>query len=433
MMLAVAVSLMAQDPKPLSLEEAVNYAMENNIAIKNAQINITDANEQIIERRAFGLPRLNGTVGYNYFLQIPSSLVPAQFFDPSAPDGTFEKLAFGTRNDLQLGLSATSMVFDGSYFVGLRAARAYRRYVDKEMVAQKQDVKNAVTEAYLPALLLQQTRKTLERNITNLEKLLNETKALYKEGFVEQLDVDRLELSLANLNTELYDLDRQSELAYNVLKFQMGYPQEELIVASDEIDVLLIPATAEEMGEDINFQNRAEYQVLGLGRELNTLNIELNKAGYLPSLGAFANYQQSAQGNNLFKDPTWIPTFVVGFNLNIPIFDGFEKRAKVNRAKLDLLVVENQQKELENAITLEVRNARSTYSSAQSRVDAQRKNLLLAEKIYETTQIKYREGVGSSLELVQAEQSLFSSQQNYINSTFDLLLAKTNLNKALGK
>lgn len=432
MMLAVAVSMMAQDPKPMSLEEAISYAMENNIAIKNSQINIADAEEQIIERRAFGLPRLNGTVGYNYFLQIPSSLVPAQFFDPTAPEGTFEKLAFGTRNDLQLGLSASSMVFDGSYFVGLRAARAYRRYVDKEMVAKKQDVRNAVTEAYLPALLLQESRKTIERNISNLQKLLDETKALYREGFVEQLDVDRLELSLANLNTELYTLDRQAELAYNVLKFQMGFPQEETIVASDAIEALLVPATAEEMGEDINFQKRPEYQVLNLGKELNSLNIELNKAGYLPSLGAFANYQQSAQGNNLFKDPVWIPTFVVGFSLNIPIFDGFEKRAKVNRAKLDLVVVENQQKELENAITLEVRNARTGYISAQSRVDAQRKNLLLAEKIYETTQIKYREGVGSSLELVQAEQSLFSSQQNYIQATFDLLLAKTNLNKALG-
>ncbi len=425
--------LQAQEVKALSLEEAITYAMNNNLSIKSSLINIADAEEQIIERRSFGLPRVNGTIGYNYFIQIPSSLVPAQFFDPTAPEGEFAKLAFGTRNDLTLGLSANSMVFDGSYFVGLRAAKAYRQYVDRELTSKKQEVKNAVIEAYLPALLLQQSRSTLENNITTIEKLLNETKALYKEGFVEQLDVDRLELSLANIQSELGNIDRQADLVYNVLKFQMGYPLEDPIVASDQIDQLLVPATSEELVDAVNFQSRPEYQVLSMGKQLSELNIELNKSTYLPSVGAFANYQQSAQGDNLIKDPTWIPTFVVGLNANIPIFGGFEKRAKLNRAKLDLAVLENQQRSLEHAISLEVSNARTAYTSAQSRLDDQKKNLALAERIYDMTQIKYREGVGSSIELVQAEQSLFETQQNHIQATYDLLLAKIGLDKALGK
>ena len=422
-----------QEPQSMSLQEAIDYAMENNFSIKNAQIQIADAQEQIIERRAFGLPRIDGTINYNYFVQLPGSLVPAQFFDPSAPEDEFTTITFGTRNDLQLGLSASSMIFDGSYFVGLRAARAYRNYVEKDLTAKRQEVKNAVTDAYLPVLLLEETRKTLEKNIGTLTKIHDETKALYREGFVEKLDVDRLELSLANLNTELSNIRRQAELVYNGLKFQMGYPLDQPLLASDQIEQLLIPASAEELGNEIDYRSRPEYQVLELGKQLNELNIQLNRSGYLPSLSAFANYQQSAQGDNLFKNPFWIPTFIVGFRLNIPIFDGFEKRAKVNRAKLDLAVVENQQKELERAISLEVTNARTAYRSAQSRVDDQRKNLVLAEKIYETTQIKYREGVGSSLELVQAEQSLFQTQQNYIQSLYELLVAKMNLNKALGK
>lgn len=427
------ISVQAQDAKPISLEEAIAYAVENNLAIKNAQINLVDAEEQIVERRSFGLPRLNGTANYNYFVQLPASLIPANAFDPTAPEGEFTKLTFGTRNDLTLGLSASSMVFDGSYFVGLRAAKAYRKYVDREMISKRQEVRVAVREAYLPALLLQQTRNTLERNITNLEKLLTETKALYKEGFVEQLDVDRLELSMANLNAQLDNIDRQGELVYNVLKFQMGYPMDENIVAADKIEDLFVPATAEELGETIDFQKRPEYQVLNIGRELSELNIELNKSRYLPSLGAFANYQQSLQGNNLFNNSTWIPSFIIGLNLNIPIFDGFEKRAKVNRAKLDLAVIENQQRSLENAISLEVANARTAYANAQAQVEDRKKNLALAEKIYQTTQIKYREGVGSSLEIVQAEQSLFETQQNQIQATYELLVAKINLDKALGK
>lgn len=425
--------LQAQEPLTLSLQEAIDYALEHNVSLRNAQIEIADAEEQIIERRSFGLPKLNGSVGYNYFFQLPKSLIPATFIDPNAPDGEFAELQFGTANDLTLKLEATSMIFDGSYFVGLRAARAFRSYVEKDLNSKRRDVENGVVETYLPALLLQRTKETLAKNLTTLDKLLNETTELYKAGFVEQLDVDRLELSIANLKTEQTNIDRQMDLIYNALKFQMGYPMDQEIVIADEIESLLIPATNDELTAEVDYNTRPEYQVLMMGRRLNELNVELNKASYLPSLGAFASYQQSAQGDNLFKNPFWIPTGVVGLSLNVPIFDGFEKKAKVNRAKLDLEIVDNQRKDLERAIKLEVANARVSYSAAQSRLDDQRKNLNLAEKIFSTTQIKYKEGVGSSLELVQAEQSLFQTQQNYIQSIYDLLLAKTNLNKALGK
>ncbi|MEL6635205.1 MAG: TolC family protein [Bacteroidota bacterium] len=425
--------LTAQDSETLSLEQAINYAMENNFSIRNAQVNIADAEEQIVERRSFGLPRLDGSVNYNYFVQLPASLIPAQAFDPNAPEGEFTEVAFGTRNDLQLGLSLTTLVFDGSYFVGLRAAKAYRQYVDRELIAKRQEVTNAVRDAYLPALIIQQTRNTLVRNLGTIDKLLTETKALYREGFVEQLDVDRLELSKANLETSINNLDREAQLVYNVLKFQMGYPLDREVVASDEIEQLLVPATAEELTAEVDYGSRPEYQVLGVGEQLSQLNIDLNRAGYLPSLAAFANYRSSVQGDNLFDDPFFIPSFIVGFQLQVPIFDGFEKRAKVNRAKLELTKLQNQRSDLERAIELEVANARTSYSSAQSRVDDERRNLNLAEKIYNTTQIKYREGVGSSLELVQAEQSLFSTQQSHIQAIYELLLAKIALDKALGK
>ncbi len=424
--------LTAQEPEALSLDQAINYAMENNFSIRNAQINIADAEEQIIERRSFGLPRLNGTVNYNYFVQLPASLIPAQAFDPTAPEDEFSKVTFGTRNDLQLGLGLSALVFDGSYFVGLRAAKAYRQYVDRELVAKRQEITNSVRDAYLPTLLLQETRNTIERNLGTIDKLLTETKAMYREGFVEQLDVDRLELSKANLETELRNIDRQAQLAYNVLKFQMGYPLDQEMVTSDEIEALLVPATSEELTATLDYTSRPEYQVLSMGKQLSELNVELNKAGYLPSLAAFANYQTSVQGDNLFNDPFWIPSFIVGFQLQVPIFDGFEKRAKVNRAKLELTKTQNQQSDLERAIALEVSNARIGYNNAQSRVDDQRKNLILAEKIYNTAQVKYREGVGSSLELVQAEQSLFTTQQNHIQAVYDLLVAKNTLDQALG-
>lgn len=423
----------AQEATKMTLEDAIKYALENNIDMRLAQISIADADQQIIERRAIGIPQLSAGVNYQYFIQIPASVVDLSTFDPNVPEGTFEKIEFGLKNNLTASIDMQTLLFDASYLTGLKAAKAYRSYVQKDRERVIYEVRNRVIESYLPALILEESKKTLVKNIGNLESLLNETRALYKEGFVEQLDVDRLDLSLANLQVELENLDRQKELVYNVLKFQMGYPVNDPIEAVDDIDALFIPASEEDLTADINYARRPEIQVLEMGIKLNELNVELNRSGYLPSLAAFGSYQQSAQGNNLFDNPVWVPSAIVGLQLNVPIFDGFDKRAKINRAKLDLEEAINQQNQIKQAISLEITNARTSYINALQRLDSQGKNLKLAEKIYNTTKIKYKEGVGSSLEITQAEQSLYETQQNYIQARYDLLVAKRALDKALGE
>jgi outer membrane protein len=432
-LLLVCVFLQAQEPKQFTLEEAIKYALENSVDMRLAQINIADAEEQIVESRSFGIPQVSAGVDYQYFLQVPASVVDISNFDPSVPEGTYEKLEFGLKNNLTASINARALLFDASYLTGLRAAKSYRNYAQQDRERVAYDVKNKIIEAYLPALILEEAKNTLLKNINNLNNLLTETQALYKEGFVEQLDVDRLVLSLANLENRVENVDQQIELTYNVLKFQMAYPIQDPIIAVDDIEKLFVFASEEELNSDINYNRRPEVRVLDLGIQLNELNIKFNQSGYLPSLSAIGSYQQSAQGNNLFNNPVWVPSSVVGLQLNVPIFDGFEKRAKVNRAKLDLEEAQNQKSQLIEAITLEVSNARTSYISALQRLENQRKNMDLAEKIYNTTQIKYKEGIGSSLEITQAEQSLYETQQNYIQARYDLLVAKRALDKALGE
>jgi outer membrane protein len=213
----------------------------------------------------------------------------------------------------------------------------------------------------------------------------------------------------------------------------MGYPMDQQIVAIDNVEGLFELATEEELTAPVNYEQKPEYQVLKLGKNLNELNVTLQKSGYYPSLSGFASFQGIAQGDDIINDPVWSKNSYLGLALKVPIFDGLEKKAKVNRARLDLATAVNQQIELERAITLEVQNARTNYTSAIERWKNQKKNVELAERIYNTTQIKYREGVGSSIEITQAEQSLFNSQSNYIRSRYDLLVAKMALDKALGK
>jgi outer membrane protein len=414
----------------MSLDDAIKYARQNSLTIKNAKINQTDADQLINERKAIGLPQVNGTVQYQYYFQLPKILLPEAFSPPGTPR---ETVSFALRNNLNFGLSANSKLFDGSYLSAVKAAREYRNYVDLELVAKEKEVADAVREAYLPPLLLSETIKTLNKNITNLEKLEKETAAMYKEGFVEQLDVDRLTLSLANLNTQKESLIKEREAAVNFLKFAINYPVDQELVLTDDINSLLKEATEEDLSGAVDYNSWPQYKVAEMGVQLNALNIEINKKGYLPSASAFASYTYGYQGDKFDDEGFWLPTGIVGLQINVPIFDGFDKRSKIQRASLAMEIARNQKKNLERLISLEVTNARTNYNNSVDKVRSQQKNMDLAQRIYDTTQVKYREGVGSSLEITQAEQSLFETQQIYNMALYELLVAKAKLDKALGK
>ncbi|HFC00017.1 MAG TPA: TolC family protein [Phaeodactylibacter sp.] len=431
LLFGILSSVGAQNPKSFTLDEAINYALGNSLEVKNAQIGVADANEQIYENRARGLPVVSAGVDYNYYFKLPVSLVPAEFF--GGMPGEFAELEFGTKNNLTAKIQAQSLIFDWSYLTALKASRAYKNLSQEQSTLTEAQVRNQVRSAYLPPLLLDESQKTLQKNITTLEKLFFETSEMYKAGFVEQLDVDRLELSLANLKTEMDNLERQKNLAYNYLKMAMNYPMEETITVADDIDKLLSDASADDLEGKINYSNRAEYRVVQKSKLLNQINIDYVKSTYYPNLVGFAQYQQVGQGNNLFKNPNWSDVGLVGLQLNVPIYSGGGKKAKLHRAQLSLEKTNNQIRSLERLIWMEIGNARIAYRNAQQRVADQQKNLALAQRIYDTTKIKYKEGVGSSLEITTAEQSLFQSQQNVIQARYELLQAKMMLSQALGK
>lgn len=436
MMVLFGAAGLAQEPAQLSLEQAVEYAYDQSTEVKNARIRVLDAEEQIIERRSTGLPQLSGDVSFQRYLQVPKQPLPeafVQFLEQLNPNGEVDREAsFFLKNNFTAALNMDAMIFDGTYFQGLRAARTFREYTERELRAVKRDVRNTVLDAYLPVLAAQENIAILGKNIRNMENLLYETTELYKEGFAEQLDVDRQQLSLNNLKVELENQERQKEVAMTRLKYSIGFPIDQPLELNEDLEQMVIEMEESDLTEQVNPSARPEFLLAEKGVELNEINVKVNKAAYLPSLSGFAGYQQNYQGNT-FKDGFWAPTANVGLRLSIPIFDGFYKKSQVERARLDLEEAQNQKRDLERAIRLEVKNARTNYLNARRELASQRSNLELAERIYETTQIKYREGVGSSVELTQAEQSLFQSQSNYINALYNVLAAKMDLEMALGE
>lgn len=431
LMLGVLWSAPGHAQDAFTLEAAIEYAYNNSLTVRNSLINVEDAEAQILERRASGLPQINGSLNFNHYLKVPKQALPEAFLI-GAPPGTPREVSFFLQNNFTAGANAQQMIFDGSFFVALRAARQYRSYVQAELVAAKQDVKNQVTSAYLAPLILAENAEFLRKNITNISNLLRETSALYEAGFVEQLDVDRLQLSLSNLETELENLNRQEQVAKNFLKLAMGYPVQDDLVITDQLDELLETATATELTTDVPIRDRPEYQVILLGEQLNQSNVENIEATRLPSAYANAGYQWQYQGDD-FSSGFWAEQANVGLQVNVPIFDGYRRRSQVQRARLQGQILSNQRRDLERLITAEVTNAREQYRNAARRIDFQERNLELANKIYDTAQIKYRDGVGSSIEVQQAEQTLYQTQQNFTQAAYDLVVAKSDLDRALGR
>ncbi len=424
------------DVRSFSLVEAASYAVNNNIDVKNALVDIADADARVVEAKSFGIPQANFKMDYSRFIKLPVTVLPEEFgLDPATgmPNPNFDnEVAFGVKNSFNAKLEVSSLLFDGSYLVGLQAAKLYTNQSKLQLEQVKDEVMSSVRDAYLPALVVEENKKILNKNLESIEQLLFETKELYKAGFAEQLDIDRLELTKANLMAEVENLDDQYQLATNYLKFQMGYPVHQEIRLSDDLNALLKIPSDNDLNGPVNYGERSDYTVVQSAVTLNELNVKRFKAGYLPQLLAFGSYGVLRQGNRI-SEGAWSDNAVVGLQLNVPIFDGFDKKAKVQRASLQLEMVKNRKTQLEQAIELQVKTARTQYLNAMNRLEDRSKNLTLAEKIYNTTRIKYKEGVGSSLEISQAEQSLYQSQSNYINAKYDVLVAKINLDKALGK
>lgn len=430
---SASAPVVAQDtasPPEFSLADAVSYALANSTVVRNARVDILDAEQVVKERLSTGLPQINASIDYTRYLKVPQLPLPEAFAmgDPNAP----ESIAFQLKNSLMGGISARTMLFDGSFFVGLRAARASKDYYNLELENRQREVRTQVTQAYFPVLLLRTNVEILNRNIGNLEKLLNETSAQYEAGFVEQLDVDRLVLSLNNLKSQRDQVTQQAENALRALKYALNYPLTEPLSVADDLDQLETEVELAAMTGDIPYAQRPELRLLDKVIYLEGLNLELQKAAYLPTVYANLGGQYQYQGDN-FSDGFWAPTVFVGATASIPIYDFGGRSARVERARLSQEKVVNQREDLARGISLEVTNARATLAAAQERLSVTKDNVALAERIYETTQIKYREGVGASIEVVQAEQALYEAQANYLNALYEALVAKEDLYLALGR
>ena len=425
----------------LSLQECIEYALKSSIIIKNADIDAQVANAKVKEIMAVGFPQVNAEANLIHNIQIQKVILEnspsSPFNTPGAPSGSVLAFPFQLQNLGTVTLSGSQLIFSGSYIVGLKAARVLRELSVKTSKQTKINVIESVMKAYYSVLVNESQYKLLHINVERLDSIYKETKALYLNGFVEKIDADRLEVQLNNLKNEEEKVKRLVELTYSLLKFQMGMPIENEIKLSDSLSsIVLKDYQTEEPEGKFNYEQRIDYSILKTQRELAKQDMRNNQVSFLPQLAAFGTYgynPAASQFENLFNfSERWYAYSLVGLQLKLPILDGSQRAFKLKQAKLTYKKADQSFALLENSINLEIQKARIMMKNSIASLKFQEKNMALATEVARITHIKYEQGIGSNIEVVNAEASLKEAQTNYYNALYDALVAKVDLEKALG-
>lgn len=424
----------AQNPAKheFTIQQCVDYANKNNVQVKNALLNIQVQNQTNRDITAAALPSVTGNVSGNDYLQLPVSLLPGEFFGGAA--GTFIPVRFGVKYNASATVQVQQLLFDGQVFIGLQARRTSMEFQTKNKEVTEEMIKTNIHKIYYQLVVSKTQIDLLDANINRLSKLENDTRELYKNGFAEKLDLDKIAVQVANLQTEKLKALNSIDLGYMGLKTLLGMPVNDTLILTDRL-------SEDQISKDFtldtayNYADRKDFQYLNLGKKLNEFNIKRYQLSYLPTVSLSGSYTKNAQRNkfDFFGKGDWFTTSFIGLNVSIPIFDGFGKDARIKKARFELQQTENQLDNLKLSIDNEVAQSRVNFRTAIATMNFQKKNMQLAESVYNQTKKKYEVGTGSNTEITAAQTDLVTAQTNYISALYSAIIARVDYLKAIGK
>lgn len=428
-----------QGGQSFSLQESIKYALQNRASLKVSRNQQRIAKAQVGEIRAMGLPQVNSSleIGDNFIQQ--QSFLPAEFFqdpnNPNAPEpGTFVPVTFTPAYTGNATVTGSQLLFDGTYLIGLKAAKTYTELSRKQAEQSEIEVAEQVAKAYYGVLVNRERFELLNQNLVRLDTILYQTGVMYENGVAEKLDVDRLRVQLNNLKVEQQKTARLMAVSENLLKFQMGLDQRQPIQLTDELAEVEVDIS-QLNPQNFNYSDRIEYSILETQRDLAELDLRNRKSGYLPKLSLNARYGYVTASNSfssVTKTSNWLEYGYVGGQLQLPIFDGLRKHYQIQQAKVALDNTKLGFEALGQSIDLELAQASTELTNALEVLEARRENMALAQDIARVAKIKFQEGVGTNLEVVTAETDLREAQTNYYAAMYDALIAKVNLSRATG-
>src|SRR6185437_367632 len=416
----------------LTLKQTIDYALQNQYQVVNGKINESIAGQKIRESTSSYLPQLNGNAELDDYFAKPVSIIPGSFFTAfSGHPSPDVAVSFLLQYQATAGLSASQAIFNASYLTALKAAKTYAGLSKDQTKQIEIEEVAAVTKLYYKTVIDQKNLNALDSTISISQKNLDDAKAMYAQGFKEKLDVDRLTVALSAQQVQRQSKRGDLDVDYFTIKYTMGMPVNASLTLTDNLpDSFPAPVT-----ETSDYTKRIEYAVNQIRLDLDIFTVKANKAGYIPTLSAFGSISANAYRSefNIFDTKQqWYPTGVIGLKLNVPIFDGFQKAAKIKEANFTAMQDQNKINDLKNSIALDVKKSSVSYESSYKNLVREKESLKLAQDVAHVSKTKYEEGVGSNLEVTTDENGLLQEQMNYYTALLGVASAWVDLQKAKG-
>jgi len=422
----------AQIVHQFSSAQALEYAKVHSLQVKNALLDVLIQKQTNRDVTSIALPQINANSVLTSYIDIPTTLIPGEFL--GQPAGTFFPMKFGTKWTTTTGITASQLIFDGQVFIALKARNGTMTLQQRIAELTEENIRTNVYKIYYQLVAGHTQLKLLDDNIERLQKLRHDVSVMYDNGFTEKLDIDKIDVQLVNLNTERLKADNQIENGYSGLKVLMGMPMSDSLVLTDTLTDDQIREGVLEASE-FKYEDRKDYQIAEITKKLNGLNVRRYKLSQIPTFSLMGSYSKNAQRNkfDFFDKGIWYTTSYVGLNINIPIFHGLQTRARIKKTQYEYQKTINQLDQLKIQIDNEILTSRNNFIAAISTLDFQKRNMQLAQEVYDRTKKKYEIGTGSISEINDAQLDLKTAQTHYLTALYDAIIAKADYLKANGK
>ena len=414
---------LAQDTLRLSLNDALKIAQENNLNIKNSQLDLKIAQKKIWETLALGMPHVDGTAKYQYTPIVPT--LPAGNFDPNADPGA--QIELGVKQNIVYDLTVSQLIFNGAYLIGVKASKVYYNLSEESLEKSILEINESVTNTYYMILVGEESRKVLNANLDNVNKTLKDIQEMYKQGFVEKTDADQLELTANTITNAISQIDNNLEMGRRLLKIQLGLAENKNVTLTDilkmeEPQVAKITALTH---EPFILENSVDYKLLSTSEMLAQFDLKREISNYYPVINAFFNHQEK------WKTPIFdfAPKNVIGVNLSLPIFSSGQRGAAVSQKRMIYEKATNNKLYAGNTILMQSFQYQNDLRTKLEKFLIQKKSKELSDNIYQRTLEKYKEGISSSMDLLTVQNQYLNNLTNYYQGIYDVVGARTKLEK----
>lgn len=446
-----------QDMHELSLQQAIELALQNAEELKNLRLDEQIQRHMNDESTGLLYPQVSASGQGTYYtarpqIQFPNSNFPIYqvLQDEGVKDGngnpistsqsstTSQPISFVAPLNLQFGISINQILFQPDVFIALQARETVLQYARDNLKVSENNLKEAVKKAYYAVLIAEEQKRITEETSERLDQLTAEMTRMYQSGFTEQLDIDKIEVTRNNTVAAINQLANAINISKSLLKNTLGLPIRDEISLTEKLEPLDLEAILLAKTENFDYDIRNEITLLKTAKRLQELDLKRQESAVLPSVAAFYSFDRAGQRNPDFAAPGespwfWYNTGLLGISVQQPIFSGFQFKHRVSQAKLKLEKVDNNLSQVKRLIDMEQNVARNSLQNALLNLNVQERNTTLAAEVYENTKRKYEAGLGSSLELIQADSALQQAQGGYFQALYDCYIARIAMEKSLGQ